>query len=132
MNEPSISAMTTYLGWVIVSVLQGLHPGAACGAAFGCFFFLAFPDPDKRPVMRKLALLAFSWGVGYSLGTAAAGSATWSSFAMFVAVSSSALAATVFGVFNLMVKNDGPLPKWLGVILDRVPFLKSRNTDEPK
>lgn len=132
MSEPNIEAMTTSVGSFLFAIAQGLHPGAACGAAFGCFFFLAFPDAEKRPVARKLSLLAFSWGVGYSLGTAAAGSVTWSGFAMFVAVSSSALAATIFGVINLMVRNDGPLPKWMATILDRVPFLKSRNSDEPK
>lgn len=132
MNEPDAYAMSTAGFWAIVSILEGLHPAAACGAAFGCFFFLAFPDPDKRPILRKISLLFFSWGVGYSLGTAAAGSANWNGFAMFIAISGSALSATVFGVINLMVRNDGPLPKWLATILDRLPFTKSRNPDEPQ
>ncbi|MEG0064750.1 MAG: putative holin [Pseudomonas sp.] len=132
MNEPSVSAMTTYFGWVIVSVLQGLHPGAACGAAFGCFFFLSFPDPDKRPVLRKTALLAFSWGWGYSVGDAVSKTEHWANWTMVSAVTAAAMAATVFGVINLMVANNGPVPFWVEWIVDRVPFLKSRNTDEPK
>lgn len=132
MNEPSISAMTTYLGWVLISTLQGLHPGAACGAAFGCFFFLSFPDPDKRPVMRKTALLAFSWGWGYSVGDAVAKSEHWSNWSMVSAVTAAAMAATIFGVINLMVANNGPVPLWLEWIVNRVPFLKSRNSDDPK
>lgn len=132
MNEPSPEALATYSFWVLVSVIQGLHPAAACGAAFGCFFLLAFPDPDRRPIVRKVCLLMFSWGVGYSLGTLTAGSASWSGAAMFVAVSGSALAATVFGVINIMIRNDGPLPKWLATILDRLPFLKPRNPNDPQ
>ena len=132
MNEPTLEAFRSYLLWLVVSVAQGLHPVAATGAAFGCCFLLAFPDPDKRPVVRKFCLLMFSWGVGYSLGTATAESPHWSGLAMFVAISGAALAAAVFGVVNLMVRNDGPLPRWLSTILDRVPFLKPRPPNDPQ
>lgn len=132
MNQPDAYAMSTAGFWGIVAIFEGLHPAAACGAAFGCFFFLSFPDPDQRPLIRKIALLFFSWGVGYSLGTAAAGSKDWGAFAMFIAICGSALSATVFGVLNLMVHNNSDLPKWLSKLLDRLPFTKSRTPDEPQ
>lgn len=119
--------------WLIVtlwvfSVIEQLHPGAASGASFGCFFFLAFPDPQKgtafEQTLRKIVLLIGSWGAGYATGAALAQSANWSAWAMPVAVIISALAAAIIGALNLTVRNDAPLPQWLSNILNRIPILK--------
>ena len=131
MNDRSIEALMSYLGWALVSWLQGLDPVSACGAAVGCAFLIAYPDAVDRPVFRKVFGMVFSWGVGYSIGTAVAGlEKPWSSLDMFAAIFASAFAAAIFGALNLMFKNDGPLPNWLERILDRVPFLKSRNNPD--
>jgi len=132
MNQPSIEAFLTWLALAILTTMQALHPGAACGAAFGCAFLLGYPDPSKRAIVRKWFLIIGSWGTGYSVGTAAVGSPGWEPFAMFFALATSALSAAVFGALNLMVRNDGPLPKWLGAVLDRVPFTKSRGSANDK
>lgn len=113
------------------SIIEQLHPGAAMGASFGCFFFLAFADPTKgtwlEKMVRKTMLLVFSWGVGYAFGAGVAASPEWKDVAMFAAVAGSALGATIFGALNLMVRNDGPLPRWLSAIVDRIPVLRKGN-----
>lgn len=131
MNDRSIEALLTYLAWALVSWLQALDPVSACGAAVGCAFLIAYPDAVERPVFRKVFGMVFSWGVGYSVGTFVAGlERPWNSLAMFAAIFAAAFAAAIFGALNLMFKNDGPLPNWLERILDRVPFLKSRNNPD--
>ncbi len=116
------------------SVLEQLHPGAAMGASFGCFMFLAFADPTAaswfEKLIRKVSLLIFSWGAGYAIGSGIGTSANWAGYAMISAVGGSALGATLFGALNLMIRNDGPLPRWLSSIVDRVPVLRKPNDAE--
>lgn len=118
-----------------LSVLEQLHPAAAMGTSFGCFCFLAFADPTVgkwyEKFLRKFALLIFSWGAGYAAGAGIGGSADpeVSKYAMIAAVGVSALSATIFGALNLMIRNDGPLPKWLGSIVDRIPVLRKGNDE---
>lgn len=127
----SILAIILLYVW---SLIEQLHPGAASGASFGCFFFLAFADPTKgstvERLFRKVALLMFSWGLGYAVGSGLAASPNWGSFAMAAAVGISALSAAIFGALNLTIRNDGPLPRWLGGILDRIPTLKRGSDNE--
>lgn len=124
------AALALIYAW---SVVGQLHPGAAAGASFGCFFFLAFPDPSAgrwwETLTRKFALLVFSWGAGYAVGDGIATSSEWAGWAKAAAVAVSAIAATVMGALNLMVRNDGPLPRWLGAIVDRVPLLRGSRND---
>lgn len=116
------------------SVLEQLHPGAAMGASFGCFCFLGFADPTVgtwfEKLIRKVSLLIFSWGTGYAIGSAIGTSADWAGYAMISAVGGSALGATFFGALNLMIRNDGPLPRWLSSIVDRLPVLRKPNDAE--
>lgn len=116
------------------AVIEQLHPGAASGASFGCFFFLAFADPTKGSAIerltRKVGLLVFSWGLGYSAGVGIAPSQAWGSYAMAFATGTSAVAAAIFGSLNLTIRNDGPLPRWLAAILDRIPVLKGGKDSE--
>jgi len=116
--------------WIcFMTLIEQLHPGSASGASFGCFFLLAFPDPSRdrwyELACRKIGLLVFSWGIGYGAGSGHA--AGGGNYAILISCSSSALAAAVFGALNLMVRNDGPLPKWLSAIVDRIPTLKGGN-----
>ena len=58
MTEPNAAAWSiSWFGLLVLAVLEQLHPGAASGASFGCFFLLAFPDPLKKSwfevVLRK-------------------------------------------------------------------------------
>lgn len=128
MTQPAEPVtFVVWMGIFMMGVFQALHPQAAMGASFGCFFFLAFPD--RGGVGRKILLLVFSWGIGYATGTGVAVSPDWGGYAMASAVVCSALASAVFGVVNLMIRNDGPMPKWLDNVLNRIPFLR-RHSDE--
>lgn len=135
MAEPGSTAASGLALAVIYiwSMIEQLHPGAAGGASLGCFFFLAFPDPAVgkwyEQAARKCALLVFSWGAGYSVGAGMAESAEWANWAKAGAVSTAALSATLFGAFNLMIRNDGPLPRWLGAIIDRIPVIRGSSND---
>lgn len=126
MSDPNAVAWPAIVGLYIWSVFEQLHPGAASGASFGCFFLLAMSDPDRPSwlelISRKIGLLVFSWGLGYGMGDGHA--AGGGNYAIALACGTSALAATIFGALNLMVRNDGPLPRWLSAIVDRIPILR--------
>lgn len=127
MVEPNSAAWTIYgLSVAFISIMLALHPGAASGASFGCFFLLALPDPLNARrleiVLRKMAMLIFSWGWGYSMGSGHA--ADGGNYAMAMSIGHSAMAAGIFGSLNLMFRNDGPLPPWLAAIVDRIPILR--------
>lgn len=129
MSDPhAAGSVWLVVGLWVFSVVEQLHPGAASGASFGCFFFLAFPDPQKgtalEQTLRKICLLIASWGAGYATGSALGQSTNWSALAMPMAILISALAAAIIGALNLTVRNDGPLPQWLSNILNRIPILK--------
>lgn len=127
--QGSCLAFSTLCLWALV---EQLHPGAASGASFGCFFLLAFPDPVKdrwfELALRKIGLLIFSWGMGYGVGVGHA--AGGGHYAIAVAGFVSALSSTVFGAINLMVRNDGPIPRWLQAIVDRIPTLRGGNNGQ--
>lgn len=131
MNDVLKCAMIA--GFYACSVIEQLHPGAAMGASFGCFCFLAFADPTVgtflEKLIRKFLLLIFSWGAGYALGAAISTSPNWAGWAMITAVAGSALGATWAGAVNLMIRNDGPLPHWLSSIIDRIPLAR-KGSDE--
>lgn len=132
MTEPNAAAWSvSWFGLLILAVLEQLHPGAASGASFGCFFLLAFPDPVKKSwfevVLRKMGLLIFSWGWGYGMGSGHA--AEGGHYAIAIACGHAAVAATLFGSLNLMFRNDGPMPPWLSAIVDRIPILRRGNND---
>lgn len=110
------------------SIIQQTHPLAAMGASFGCVFVLLMRDPIVSSLLeraaRKLLLIVLSWGVGYAYGLALSDSPDWKSYTMLGALALAALGSGVLGAFNLMVRNDGPLPEWLVGILDRIPLLR--------
>lgn len=61
--------METFGGWGLATMfglLAVIHPHAAAGAAFGCFFFLASPASTNR--RQRLLLAVFSFGIGYAAG----------------------------------------------------------------
>jgi len=121
-------------GLLACSVLEQLHPGAAMGASFGCFAFLAYADPTVgswlEKFFRKTALLVFSWGLGYSIGVTLSEWIESKGLIMLGAAAGAAFAAGVAGAINLMVRNNGPLPVWLSDIVDRIPLLRKRNDDQ--
>lgn len=114
-------------------MIQQAHPYAAMGASFGCVFVLLIRDPLVKSfieqALRKLLLIILSWGIGYAYGLALSESPSWKSYTMFGSLALAALGSGVLGAFNLMVRNDGPLPKWLVGILDRTPLLRKGNDD---
>lgn len=132
MNETM--SCVVIAGLYACSVLEQLHPGAAMGASFGCFFFLVYPDPTSgnwfEKFLRKFALLIFSWGAGYSVGSGLSTSENYQGWAMLSGIAGSCLAAAIGGALNLMVRNNGPLPQWLGDIVDRIPVLRKRTDDQ--
>lgn len=112
-------------------IVQQAHPFAAMGASFGCVFVLLMRDPLVKSLIerafRKLLLIVLSWGAGYAYGLALSESTEWKAYTMFGALVLAALGSGVLGAFNLMVRNDGPLPEWLVGILDRIPLLRKGN-----
>lgn len=134
MIDPNTQGQCVILSWVCVFALaQELHAGAAMGASFGCFCFLAFSDPTidswLEKLIRKFCLLIFSWGIGYAFGWALSKSPEWAAWAMVGAVLISAFAGVIAGAFNLTFRNNGPLPEWLKGILDRIPVLRKGNDE---
>lgn len=136
MIDPTTQGQCVALSWLCLWALaEQLHPGAAMGTSFGCFCFLAFADPTVgkwyEKLLRKVALLIFSWGAGYGAGSGIGYSSDpeVAKYAMITAVLVAAVSATVLGAVNLMVRNDGPLPKWLSAIVDRIPVLRKGNDE---
>lgn len=117
MSEKLVIAAGVVVGGLAV------HPYAAAGAAFGCCFYLASPATAKS--WRRILLVMFSWGIGYSSGAYAFDMSEPRSIgAMLVGASVAALAAVVFSGLYKVAENESPLPPWLSNILDRIPFLK--------
>lgn len=104
-----------------------VHPYAAMGAAFGCCFFLALPATAQLKWWRRVLLSVFSFGIGYGFGAYLFDvSEARSVGAMGPAASVSAIASAIAHSVNRAAENDGPLPRIVSDILDRVPFLKRR------
>lgn len=115
MTGSSSTAWPLFAWFWFIGVMEQLHPGAATGAAFGCVFFMFFPDPQGKMVLtRKIGLLIFSWGAGYAIGKDVSG------FNMAWAIGISTVAATLAGAANLMIGNNGPLPEWLKSTIDAI------------
>lgn len=113
----------------VVSLAGGaafvVNPHAAIGAAVGCCFFLAVPwGAGKLEWWRRILLCVFSYGMGYAGGAYVI---SVGEGAMFVSGGISAMAAIFFSALNRTTAGDGPLPQWLGDILDRMPFLKRKD-----
>ena len=122
MSKDAVIAAVTLAGGATFVV----HPHAAIGAAVGCCFFLAMPwAAGNLAWWRRLLLSVFSYGMGYAAGAYADGNG-----AMLVSGSVSAVAAIFFSALNRTGNTDGPLPLWLGQILDRIPFLKRGGRDD--
>lgn len=122
------------LGMYVWAVIEQMHGMSAIGASFGCLFFIMLPDPkvDKwigftgwlLALLRKITLTVLSWGIGYSVGYAFDNKAS-----MLMAIVGGGVGATVLGMINLMVKNDGDLPPWMNSTISAILRLK-RGTDE--
>jgi hypothetical protein len=113
----------------LLALMLGLHPHAAAGAAFGCFFFLASPASTNR--RQRLLLGVFSFGIGYAAGVFAyGGGPPYNEKAMFVAGSVSALAAVIWTGLHRMAAGDGPLPQWLKDTLGFIPLFRRKKPDD--
>ena len=123
INEDVCVGWCTLFGVSLWAVISGLHPGAAMGASFGCVVFIMFPDPTVGnffvKLLRKFLLTIGSWGFGYGAAIGVGGS-----WAMLAGVFGAALGSGILGALNLMVFNNGDLPKWLTGVLARIPGLR--------
>ena len=130
MAEPNTTggiAIYLFFGALFASLEQG----PAMGAVFGAFFFMAMKTPDIT-IWRKLLLLLFSWGLGYSAGIAVTSlgdtPGEYERLSMFCAIAFSALGSGAFSSWHTY-QNGGPVPSWIVLLLDRLPFLKKRGDD---
>ncbi len=120
---------STWICAVFVAVLLSLHPWAAIGAAGGCFFFMAYP-PKKTTYLARMALMVFSWMLGYASGVFFyPDGPPYDPSAMLPAVALSALAVVLGLAVVKMMERGGPLPLWVDGILDRIPVLKRKGDD---
>ncbi len=122
-NSTGVYALFIFLGAVGASLEQG----PAMGAVFGSFFYLATPSP-AHSVRQKFLLLLFSIGLGYSVGIAAKTLGDYERLSMFCALAASAVGSGMFASWN-RYQNGGPVPGWITLILDLLPFLKKRGDD---
>lgn len=119
----------TWLAAALLAMGAAMHPWAAAGAAFGCCFYLGAPSATKG--RQRVYLLFFSLGFGYSWGTFLyGGGPPWSEKAMAVSAVASALGAVLMTAFYFIIDKKGSLPDWLESLLDRVPMLKRRRTQD--
>lgn len=121
----------------LLAMLLSLHPWAAFGACFGCCFFMVYP-PEKTPYLARFGLGVFSWGLGYAHGvfwypagppydpSAMLPAAGMSVIAVVLGLVAVRLVNSLGDVAVKIVEGDGPLPGWVGDILDRIPFIKRR------
>jgi len=120
---------SSWLCALFLAILAALHPWAAIGAAGGCCFFMAYP-PKKTTYLARFALLVFSWSFGYGSGVFFyPDGPPYDPSAMLPAVALSALAVVIGLAAVKMVERNGPLPLWVGNILDRIPVLKRKGDD---
>lgn len=131
MAEPNTTGgIAIYL--LFGALFASLEQGPAMGAVFGAFFFMAMPSPDI-PLWRKLLLLCFSWGLGYSAGIAVTSwgdtPGEYERLSMFCAIAFSALGSGAFSSWHAY-QNGGPVPQWIDFLLDRLPFLKTKRGDD--
>lgn len=120
MNDSLTIAKQLVVG-AFLGIVSLLHPWAATGAAFGCLFYLAMPNPLNMG--RKFLMTLVSWSVGYGAGVFSYGEGPpWTQKAMVVSILASALAAVVLTSIHSFIQSGSALPPWLSAILDKIPF----------
>ena len=122
-NSTGIYALFIFLGAVGASLEQG----PAMGAVFGSFFFLATPSPTHN-LKQKILLLMFSIGLGYSVGVGVKVFGDYDRLSMFAALAAAAVGSGMFASWH-NYQNGGPVPAWIMLLLDRLPFLNKRGDD---
>lgn len=109
-----------------LAVLMAMHPWAAVGAGFGCCFVMAYP-PKKTSYLARLALILFSWGIGYAHGVFWYPSGPpYDPSAMLPSVALSAVGVVIGLAIVRMVELNGGLPEWLKDILGMLPLTKRK------
>jgi hypothetical protein len=117
------SSTGVYLLGILAAFFAPVHPWAAAGAAFGCCFFLA--SPAWTTTSQRWLLGVFSWGIGYSAGVYWFGEGPpWSTKAMLISVTLSALAAVLFTAWFGIIASNGTLPPWLTSLFELIKFRK--------
>lgn len=126
MVEPNSSG--AYALFIMLGAIgASLEQGPAMGAVFGSFFFLATPSPSHS-TKQKFLLLLFSMGLGYSVGYGVKRVGGLEGFAMFCALAVAALGSGMFASWH-NYQNGGPVPAWVMLLLDRLPFIKKRDNE---
>ena len=125
MAEPNSTGMYALL-LALGAIGASLEQGPAMGAVFGSFFYLATPSPAHN-LKQKILLLLFSVGLGYSVGVGVHVFGDYDRLSMFAALAAAAVGSGMFASWN-RYQNGGPVPGWIALILDRLPF-KSRGDD---
>lgn len=113
----------------IMAGFAGMHPHAAAGAVFGCFFFLVFPPVTTRKQRALLGL--FSFGMGYAFGVFCyGGGPPYNEKAMFPAGGLSALVVVIWLGLKRMADADGTLPQWIKDTLNFIPLFRNKGPDD--
>ena len=126
MAEPNSTGMYALL-LALGAIGASLEQDPAMGAVFGSFFFLATPSPSHN-LKQKILLLMFSIGLGYSIGVAVKVFGDYDGLSMFAALAAAAVGSGMFASWH-RYQNGGPVPAWIMLLLDRLPFLKKRGDD---
>lgn len=126
MAEPNSTGMYALL-LMLSAIGASLDQGPAMGAVFGSFFFLATPSPSHT-LKQKILLLMFSVGLGYSIGVGIKVFGDYERLSMFAALAGAAVGSGMFASWH-RYQNGGPVPGWITLILDRLPFTKNRGDD---
>lgn len=126
MAEPNSTGMYALI-LALGAIGASLEQGPAMGAVFGSFFFLATPSPTHN-LKQKILLLMFSIGLGYSVGVGVMVFGDYDRLSMFAALAAAAVGSGMFASWH-RYQNGGPVPGWITLILDRLPFTKPRGDD---
>ena len=126
MAEPNSSGMYALI-LALGAIGASLDQGPAMGAVFGSFFFLATPSPSHN-LKQKILLLMFSIGLGYSVGVGVKVFVDYDRLSMFAALAAAAVGSGMFASWH-RYQNGGPVPGWITLILERLPFTKPRGDD---
>ena len=126
MAEPNSTGMFALI-LALGAIGASLEQGPAMGAVFGSFFFLATPSPSHN-MKQKILLLMFSIGLGYSIGVGVKVFGDYDRLSMFAALAAAAVGSGMFASWH-RYQNGGPVPGWITLILERLPFTKPRGDD---
>ena len=87
---------------------------------------------EARDVMRfaefGVVFLMFSIGLGYSVGVGVMVFGDYDRLSMFAALAAAAVGSGMFASWH-RYQNGGPVPGWITLILERLPFTKPRGDD---